>query len=529
VRHVFVSCDRGDAEFADILAVTLREHGFNTWRGPESDQSGAGHGNVDIAIREALAVIAILSPPSMRSPSVNYEWAFALGSGVPVLPLLLSAAERDLHPRLRTLQYLDFTNRSAQPWDSLTQSLRRLQGAESPATVHVPRDAPPVIQLAARTLDGADEKDRVRALSSLGQMNHPAAIEVLAEAVRHPLQQVRFGAAIHLAATRDLRAIPALLDGLRSRWPDIEPRMLGDIGSPAVPALIEALEDLSDAVQDAAASQLGRIGGREAIAALTARLRDPDASKRCEAAVGLKYAADPSAIPALLELVKDPAREVRRDLAHALAKCVARTANYQSVLPAFLDLLEDEYDQVAVAVVDSLAKSGDPTALAALVRAYVTAKDENVRAFARSALVTLGAAAAPAIREAIPHADPLALARTIDLLGYIHEECDFPLFIDATRHADRGVRRAAVLALRDKRAQAAIPVLLERFHDEAETLDICESVVQTLGAIGDPRAVPALVECLDDEGLEESAAGALRNIGGKEARAALKAWKNRQK
>ena len=40
---------------------------------------------------------------------MTYEWAFALGSGVPVLPLLLNSAEADLHPRLRTLQYLDFS------------------------------------------------------------------------------------------------------------------------------------------------------------------------------------------------------------------------------------------------------------------------------------------------------------------------------------------------------------------------------------------------------------------------------------
>ena len=48
---------------------------------------------------------------------MNYQWAFALGSAVPVLPVLLGAGESDLHPRLKTLQYLDFTNRSARPWD----------------------------------------------------------------------------------------------------------------------------------------------------------------------------------------------------------------------------------------------------------------------------------------------------------------------------------------------------------------------------------------------------------------------------
>jgi HEAT repeat protein len=59
------------------------------------------------------------------------------------------------------------------------------------------------------------------------------------------------------------------------------------------------------------ASQLGRIGGPEAIAALIESLRDPDTNQRLHAAGGLSYAADAAAISALLEAVHDAEREVR--------------------------------------------------------------------------------------------------------------------------------------------------------------------------------------------------------------------------
>jgi hypothetical protein len=191
-----------DADFAALLAGRLSQDEFRTsritlvhaWRTREE---------VDIAIREALAVVAILSPVSAIA-LVNYG-GLSPGFQVPVLPVLLEIAEADLHPRLRTLQYLDFRNPGDRPWHLLMQALHKLESAQRPTTVHVPRDAPPVIQQAARALDGTNKEERAAALASLSQMNHPAVVEVLAEALRHPARQVRFGSAIHLAAHRDCR------------------------------------------------------------------------------------------------------------------------------------------------------------------------------------------------------------------------------------------------------------------------------------------------------------------------------------
>jgi hypothetical protein len=55
----------------------------------------------------------ILSPASVNSGYVNYEWAFALGCGIPVLPVLLEAVEYPIQSRLEGLPIIDFTQQSS--------------------------------------------------------------------------------------------------------------------------------------------------------------------------------------------------------------------------------------------------------------------------------------------------------------------------------------------------------------------------------------------------------------------------------
>jgi hypothetical protein len=64
-----------------------------------------------------------MSPEARESEYVIYEWAFAYGSKVPLIPIMLR--ETPLHPRLAALQYLDFTNRRARPWDRLFSNVRQ--------------------------------------------------------------------------------------------------------------------------------------------------------------------------------------------------------------------------------------------------------------------------------------------------------------------------------------------------------------------------------------------------------------------
>jgi hypothetical protein len=79
--------------------------------------------NIDSAIRASAIVIVVLSRAAHASLYVNYEWAFALGSGARVIPLLRERLR--LHPRLSSLQFVDFT-KPGKKWLRLNDAVERL-------------------------------------------------------------------------------------------------------------------------------------------------------------------------------------------------------------------------------------------------------------------------------------------------------------------------------------------------------------------------------------------------------------------
>ncbi len=275
MRHVFVSYCHDDADFAHTLDDEVRKAGFATWRDLNLNAGENWRDGIDDGIKDAMAVVVIMSPTSRVSPYVNFEWAFALGCGVPVVPVLLKLSEADLHPRLSDLHGLDFSNYVSRPWENLAQGLRVIADAEREFTVRVPRDAPPVVREAAAALDSMERDRRRSAIASLAQMDLPAAIELLAEAIHHPIQEVRFGAASQLGEKHhDLRALPTLLEALQCDNEAVKPWVISRIGQAAVPALIETLKERRLKHSDVILELLGDIGGNDSVQALTEYLRD---------------------------------------------------------------------------------------------------------------------------------------------------------------------------------------------------------------------------------------------------------------
>jgi TIR domain-containing protein len=108
-----------------LLKLRLEREGRDAW--VDSDRLDPGidwRMEIDQAIQSARAVLAIMSPDARASEYVTYEWAFAWGCGKKVIPIMLRPTT--LHPRLATLQYLDFTNRIARPWTRLYNVLSGL-------------------------------------------------------------------------------------------------------------------------------------------------------------------------------------------------------------------------------------------------------------------------------------------------------------------------------------------------------------------------------------------------------------------
>jgi len=139
MSHVFISYNRkADGDFADLLVSRLQSEGLSTW--VDNDMLNAGEDwrvTIDQAIRDAFALVVIMSPEAKASEYVTYEWAFAWGARVKVLPVLYKPVE--LHPRLEALQYVDFTNRSFRPWDRLIKLIKH-EAEEQAYLVHTQQE-----------------------------------------------------------------------------------------------------------------------------------------------------------------------------------------------------------------------------------------------------------------------------------------------------------------------------------------------------------------------------------------------------
>jgi len=130
-KHVFISYAREDAAFARDVIRHLRRSDIVAWQDVHDLRGGDGwQQSIDQALSGAKALIVVMSPDATRSQYVTYEWAFALGAGVRVIPVLRRKAQ--LHPRLAALQYVDFTPRGARkPWVRLLNALPT-ETADSP-------------------------------------------------------------------------------------------------------------------------------------------------------------------------------------------------------------------------------------------------------------------------------------------------------------------------------------------------------------------------------------------------------------
>ena len=329
---VFLSYDREDGDFAEVVRDRLTERGFTVWMDLDRLTPGrTWRDDIDDAIRAASALVLVMSPEALASQYVTYEWAFALGAGLRVVTVLLKATP--LPPRLEVLQYLDFTRRQDRPWDALADAIGQAAEARPTRTLRVPVGAPAIVEKAAAALDGLDPEAHTAALRSLAQMSHPAAREVLAAALEHPVEDVRTGAARALAALGDPRAIPgvvaqrdwlrlqlgrtlapfglaalpALLDALRTQpGPGREylAYALAELPGAAtaaevVPTLLALLDDAEAAMRVAAVRSLGQLGTVAAVPALAGRLRDTDEDVRAAAADALRHLGTPEALAAL--------------------------------------------------------------------------------------------------------------------------------------------------------------------------------------------------------------------------------------
>jgi hypothetical protein len=222
MARVFISHASADAEPAALLDSILRVNGYEPW--VFSSQLHAGDEwkhEIDHAISSSIALILIVTKSSLCSSFVTYEWAFALGLGIRVIPLLLEE-DAELHPKLADLQLLEFRKAKERDWKDLLFLLSSISN----------KDVTFIRSLEAE-INSADPDRRAVAFSRLAAIKTEEATEALHRLTNHALAAVWKAAARELGKRKVVGASGPLIRllELEAHWGDMS--LLVDVDAEA--------------------------------------------------------------------------------------------------------------------------------------------------------------------------------------------------------------------------------------------------------------------------------------------------------
>jgi HEAT repeat protein len=176
------------------------------------------------------------------------------------------------------------------------------------------------------------------------------AVPPLIQALGDEDIDVRRAACRALGEIGDRQAVPPLIQALRDwnvRAAACE--ALVKIGAPAVPHLIQALGDGDWHVREAACEALGEIGDGQAVPPLIQALGDGDSDVRAAACRALGAIGDRQAVPPLIQALGDGDWHVREAACEALGEIGDRQA-----VPPLIQALGDRDSDVRAAACEAL-------------------------------------------------------------------------------------------------------------------------------------------------------------------------------
>jgi hypothetical protein len=128
MSHIFVSYAHADKAHLDKLTTWLDENGFaeqERWFDQHIDGGNNWRDEIAAALDEAYLVLVIVTATSVKSLYCTYEWAYALGQGIPIMPLVFDSVSLAEVPS--PLAAKQFTDCTSQIPDSLKAQIRRLR------------------------------------------------------------------------------------------------------------------------------------------------------------------------------------------------------------------------------------------------------------------------------------------------------------------------------------------------------------------------------------------------------------------
>ncbi len=376
MSHVFISYKREDKAFAKELEAKLREVGFEVWIDEHIPGGKDWLKEIELKIHEAFAVVLVATPEAMKSEWVNYEWIFARGAGIDVVPIHLRTVT-EFPCRLSDYQLIDF--REFYDWGNLFISIDAIQG-ERGQGIFIPPKASRPVREALEKLNSSFPEERIIGAKRLGDLHDPLAIPSLITLLRDADLDVRDACTKSLGKIPDERSAEGLLDYLIEYH-----RSGGDISH-----IDDDMFNSYDVVICSVLKKLGSI----AVPSLIKGLRHHSAEIRKVSAILIGRIKDKRAVPALIEAVNDNDDEARRCIIWAMGPM-----QDQACVPIIIaELKKDNIHTVKFECIQQLGYIGDKRAFEPLIEILVNTSNQDLtssspqqlRAAAAQALGTLG-------------------------------------------------------------------------------------------------------------------------------------------
>jgi HEAT repeat protein len=389
-----------------------------------------------------------------------------------------------------------------------------------------------VEMIAKESLDDGSSEVQQAAAEMLGRMGDARALETLSMMLEVGTPPVQAAAATAMMEIGDPRAVPFLTEALKGPNTEVREAVIAGLvklGAASAPQLVASLKEMNRFTRAGAVVALVQIG-EPAIASLSATFEDKAPEAR-EAAAEILAKMGPPAVPGLIQALQLAKENTRRQIAEVLGRIKEPTA-----APALVDLLQDKSHSVAAAAARALdilgwkpsdpeetvqaavakgdfatAVAGGDVAIPLLLTALKTSGGNDWEG-AGQALAEIGIKAAAPLLTLVREGDPNLRARALQVLGLIGGDSAVEAMTTVIQDPDPSVRESAVTALWNIGGPKAGAGLVLALKDEDRL--IRSRATRALGELGDARAVEPLLALLekDDDAVKADAALALAKI-----------------
>ncbi len=287
--------------------------------------------------------------------------------------------------------------------------------------------------------------------------------------LKHVDWRVRKNAVLRLQEVEPSVSLPVLASCLRDESHFVGQtacNVMERLREPAIPVLVEALQDRTVTVRDWIVWTLRQIGDTRIVPELIPLINDTDDSVRSRAFQALQHFSDPRAIPALMETLKDQDKYWRNQ-----ALATLQPFGSAELLPFCLAIIENEepgeyeFDSSARLATRTIARMGEP-AFPVLFR-FTQDKRSYIREY------------------------------TAEALGILRSPVANPYLMDLLKDENYRVRSTAAHAIGWSGNTAAIAPLLAMNNDPSR--DVHLTLPTALGNIGDLAVIPFLMDGLHHE------------------------------